>query len=63
MPEPKTDRTRQDESERNWVTGLVAQAQSRKFYGRIALVMENGMVRRVLKEESLLPPRAGLDAT
>lgn len=40
-----------------WVGGLVAQAQTRQFYGKLVIIMEGGEVIRAVKEESLKPPR------
>jgi hypothetical protein len=44
------------ESDKNWLVGLLSQAQLRRYYGRLILVLEDGVIRRVVKEESLKPP-------
>ena len=45
------------EADKIYVTNLLASAQSRKYYGTLALVMMNGEVRHVEKKETLLPPQ------
>ena len=49
-------KNKRDERELLWVQQLVAQAQMRRFYGKLVLVMDDGEIRRVIKEESLKLP-------
>lgn len=42
-----------------WVMSLLQAAQTRKMYGSLTLVFENGSVTRIKKDETLLPPRGG----
>ena len=44
----------QDES-RKWVETIIAQAQSRGFYGKLSVVMAHGEIQRIVKEETLVP--------
>jgi len=53
---PVLQRDQEFERHRVWFNGLVAQAQARGFYGKLILTMEDGLIRRVVKEESLKPP-------
>jgi hypothetical protein len=53
LTNPRLD---QEEQQRRWVEQLLSQAQARRFYGRITLILEDGTVRRATKEESLKPP-------
>lgn len=50
------DRKKQREQHLVWLTQLIAQAQLRGFYGTLSVTMEDGVIRRVVKEESLKPP-------
>ena len=57
MPSHRANRVdSQFEKDSAWLVGLLAQAQTRRFYGKITIVMEEGQIRRVVKEESLRPP-------
>jgi len=47
------------ERDKQWVNQLVAQAQVQKFYGKLTLTLEEGVLRRAVKEESLKPPGSG----
>jgi hypothetical protein len=49
-------RTEKAEADKTWITQLLATAQSRRYYGVLAVVFEDGQIKRVKKEESLLPP-------
>ena len=40
-----------------WLLGLVKEAQDTKFYGQLIVIFEDGKVKRVRKETSLLPPQ------
>jgi len=42
--------------QKDWVSHLVAEAQNKKWYGKLTLIMEDGVLRRVVKEESIKPP-------
>lgn len=58
MDAAKIRRQKRDERERKWVEQLLAQAQLRGFYGKLILIMDDGEIKRVIKEESLkLPTR------
>ncbi len=39
-----------------WVATIISQAQATGFYGEITLKFEQGVARRVVKSESLIPP-------
>ena len=43
--------------DRAWLDGMIAQAQMRRFYGRLTVMVEDGVIHRVLKEESMIPPK------
>lgn len=49
-------RQREFDAQKAWVQGLLAQAQLVGFYGKLTLTLEDGFVRRAVKEESLKPP-------
>lgn len=49
-------RAKRLDQDRVWVEGLLAQAQSNHFFGKLVITLEDGQVRRVIKEESLKPP-------
>ncbi len=40
-----------------WLASLLSQIQLREMYGKIIVIFEAGQIVRVVKEESLLPPR------
>ena len=46
-------------ADRSYLATLFAQVQTRGFYGKITLIMEAGEIRRVVKEESLMPLAPG----
>ena len=46
-----------DNAQRDWTAQLVVDAQRKKWYGKITVVMEEGVIRRVVKEESIKPPQ------
>lgn len=56
MPNHQSKPSDKLQEEFAWLGSLLAQAQSRKFYGTITLIMEGGHIKRVKKEESLKPP-------
>lgn len=39
-----------------WVLSHLRRATSRKFYGRVTIYIEAGRIRRLVKEESVIPP-------
>lgn len=41
-----------------WAGAMLANAQRDQFYGRITFEMRAGRIIRLLKEESLQPPKA-----
>jgi hypothetical protein len=43
-------------AQRDFAGSLVTKAQSDRFYGRIVLIMEDGVIRRAIREESIKPP-------
>jgi len=44
------------EHDRTWLAQLIIQAQKQRYYGKLTITMEQGRIRRVVKEESLKPP-------
>lgn len=48
--------TRLHDVQRAWVLQVLGSAQQRGFFGTITIKMEQGAIKRVLKEESLMPP-------
>jgi len=50
------ERLRLSEEDRAWILSLIAQAQSRHFFGKLILSFEDGKLKRAVKEESLKPP-------
>lgn len=53
----KPDQIKQDETDRDWIDGLVRSAQLRDFFGSLIIRFEAGSVKRVVKEENLMPPK------
>jgi hypothetical protein len=45
------------EEEKVWLTQVVAQAQLHHFYGKLTVIIQDGHILNVLKEESLKPIR------
>jgi len=45
------------DAQRAWILAKLSEAQASGFYGELSLVMENGEIRRLVKRESILPPR------
>jgi uncharacterized membrane protein len=45
------------DADKVYVINLLAAAQSRKYYGTLAIVMMNGEVKHIEKKETLLPPQ------
>ena len=39
-----------------WAQHVLEQAQARGFYGRLTFHLEMGKVKRMTKEESIMPP-------
>ena len=52
-------RTEQERIEKAWLDDLFTQAQTRKYFGKLIITMEDGLIRHVFKEEALKPPRSG----
>lgn len=44
------------EAEQAWVSGLLDTTTATHFYGKLTLLIEDGVVVRILKEQSLKPP-------
>ena len=53
-------RTDERKVELAWLLDLFTQAQSRRFFGKFIVTMEDGLIRHVFKEEALKPPRSGV---
>lgn len=49
--------TEEKEAQRLWLNRLVESAQSNDWYGTITITFDRGVMKRVRKDESLLPPR------
>ena len=49
-------RAANEDQQLHWLQQLVAQAQIRRFFGRIIVVVQDGQITQVVKEESLKPP-------
>lgn len=47
-------------AQKAWITALIADAQKKKWYGKMTIKMEKGEVCQVVKEESLLPPTVSI---
>lgn len=45
-----------NEEQLRWLIHLLQQAQMRHYYGRLIISMKDGVIRNVVKEESLHPP-------
>lgn len=56
MPKPDYKKRRFWEEESTWIRQIITQAQTREFYGKLTIILEEGKIQRVLKEESLKPP-------
>ena len=41
----------------DWARGILQESQESNFYGKISFHMENGVIQRLIKEESLVPPK------
>lgn len=54
--------SKQDETDRAYVQSLLSSAQQRGFYGTLTLRLEGGDLKRVEKNESLVPPRVSADS-
>jgi hypothetical protein len=39
----------------NWIIKTITNLMSRKFYGQLTIIFENGKITRAKKEESLKP--------
>ncbi len=45
------------EDQRRWIEQLISSAQMIEFFGKITISFEKGKIQKVLKEESLKPPK------
>lgn len=50
------EQKRQFEEQKTWAAGIVSSAQKNQFYGKFTIIMEGGIIRRIIKEESIIPP-------
>lgn len=39
-----------------WLRQIFEHADNQNFYGRLTFILEKGRVKRLIKEESLVPP-------
>jgi hypothetical protein len=53
---PELKRKQAQEKDLQWLKGQMSGLMFHRFYGKITLVMEDGRLRRIVKEESVLPP-------
>ena len=53
-----TEQQRQEkqETDRIWLSQMLASAQSHKFYGGLEVIMEDGQIRRILERRTHVPP-------
>ena len=51
------DAIRKRDEQAAWIRDIIAQAQATGFYGKVSIHFERGVVQRVIKEESVEPPR------
>lgn len=42
----------------HWISGILSKAQTDRYYGKITLVIENGLTVRIVKEQSVKPPHS-----
>ena len=57
MPATELQKRKKFEDQRLWIQQLVSSAQVGEYYGKINISFEKGQVQRVVKEESLKPPK------
>lgn len=50
------DRGRKQKAQMIWIESMLATVQVKRWYGSLILKVEDGMIRRVVKEESIMPP-------
>jgi hypothetical protein len=43
-------------SDKMWLDQILVAAQGRRYFGTFSIIMEDGEIRRIKKEESLMPP-------
>jgi hypothetical protein len=48
--------TRAQEKARSWILGKLATAQTKKFYGKMVIKMEKGVILQLEIQESHKPP-------
>ena len=53
MPDAATIREK-ELAQKARVSQLIVAAQREKFYGKLTIIIENGQIKRALKEESIL---------
>ena len=56
MKEKNPNVERKQQTQRNWVDGLLVSAQNRNWFGKITIEIKKGMIDLVKSEESLKPP-------
>ena len=60
MQKPVLERVRvEQDSQRQWVEGLLVSAQRRGWYGKITIEIKRGMIDLVRSEETMKPPLVG----
>lgn len=52
---------RQARSQLEWLQGLLEQAKMKRFFGKITVTFQNGMIEKVDNLQSLKPPRESRD--
>lgn len=55
-PKTEFEHKRDFEFQRTWLSGIVSEAQNKKFYGKLTVIMEGGKIRRIIEERSLMTP-------
>lgn len=50
-------RRREQDSQLAWLESVLKDLQRRGWFGTVTIVLEEGMVKRLKREESLLPPK------
>ncbi len=43
-------------AQKDWVSQEIVHAQRKRFYGKLTFIIEKGVIRRMIKEESKEPP-------
>lgn len=55
-PQVTQSKARHHDVQRAWLASVLATAQLRGFYGTLTLKLEGGIIKRVEKMETLIPP-------